>query len=97
MIKNGWFEKYYYVYKVMNGNKTAKNVRCQTSTIIWGEKVLDQYLKVLIKKYPKLKKAFYEVESPYYEDLRRLDEEVFDQIVENVRNENSKKETNNSN
>ena len=97
MIENGWFKKYYYVCKVMNGNRVAKNLRCQSATILWGQEILDQSLKILIKKYPKLKKAFYEVESPYHNDLRRLDDEVFSQILENVQNESSKKETNNSN
>ena len=96
MIKNDWFTKYYFILKVMNKNRESENPLHETKVILWGNKVLKQELDFLKKKYPSLSHYFDVAEQPYYDDMRRIHENVLDQIFENIKNNhgNSNEKTN---
>ena len=98
MDDNGFFSKIGYVMKVLESNRKAKAVRCETRGIIWACLVLKQNLNLLSRKYPRYANEFNQIYHPYYEQIRNLHEVVMDEILSNkITNGNKQEEADNSN
>lgn len=96
MFDSGFFTKYHYVLNVVYGNRDSQKLIHETSTIIWGCKVLKQNLDFLKRKYPRYADEFSDIYHPYYEELRRLHDKVLDLIYFNSTHGDEQEKTNDS-
>lgn len=102
LIKSGWLKDYYYIKKVMEGNRTSTNPMHEINTFKWGKEVLQRKETSILPL--RMNYAFYEnfkrEIGVYYNNMRDLHEIVLDTIIENgkdIKKNNNGKEIENSN
>ena len=91
MVKSGWIEKYYYIIKVIRSCDSSNNVQSVMKARKWGLDILRRDYD-LICKTPKAKKVqseLYDIFFAYTETLYNYYNEVFDKVVDNIKNFNN--------
>ena len=91
MVKSGWIEKYYYIFKVIRSCDSSDNVQKVMKARKWGLDILRRDYD-LICKTPKAKKVqseLYDIFFAYTETLYDYYNEVFDKVVDNIKDFNA--------
>ena len=91
MVKSGWIEKYYYIIKVIRSCDSSDNVQSVMKARKWGLGILRRDYD-LICKTPKAKKVqseLYDIFFAYTETLYNYYNEVFDKVVDNIKDFNN--------
>ena len=91
MVKSGWIEKYYYIIKVIRSCDSSNNVQSVMKARRWGLDILRRDYD-LICKTPKAKKVqseLYDIFFAYTETLYNYYNEVFDKVVDNIKDFNN--------
>lgn len=90
LIDSGWIEKYYYVIKVLKScnYNNIKNTMSIINTRKWGRNVLTEYFEIIKEKHKH--KSYYscllEEHSIYYEQFRKISDEVLSAFLDEVTN-----------
>ena len=91
MVKSGWIEKYYYIIKVIKSCDSSNNVQSVMKARKWGLDILRRDYD-LICKTPKAKKVqseLYDIFFSYTETLYDTYSQIFDKVVDNIKNFNA--------
>ena len=91
MVKSGWIEKYYYIFKVIKSCESSNNIQTTIKARKWGLDILRRDYD-LICKTPKAKKVqseLYDIFFAYTETLYDYYNEVFDKVVDNIKDFNA--------
>ena len=91
LLKSGWIEKYYYIIKVIKSCDSSNNIQSVMKARRWGIDILRRDYD-LICKTPKAKKVqseLYDIFFAYTETLYNYYNEVFDKIVDNIKDFNA--------
>ena len=91
MVKSGWIEKYYYIIKVIRSCDSSNNVQSVMKARKWGLDILRRDYD-LICKTPKAKKVqseLYDIFFSYTETLYDTYSQIFDKVVDNIKNFNA--------
>ena len=91
LMKSGWIEKYYYILKVIKSCESSNNIQTTIKARKWGLDILRRDYD-LICKTPKAKKVqseLYDIFFAYTETLYNYYNEVFDKVVDNIKDFNN--------
>ena len=91
LLKSGWIEKYYYIIKVIKSCDSSNNIQSVMKARRWGLDILRRDYDVICKT-PKAKKVqaeLYDIFFAYTETLYNYYNEVFDKVVDNIKNFNN--------
>ena len=91
LMKSGWIEKYYYILKVIKSCESSNNIQTTIKARRWGLDILRKDYDVICKM-PKAKKVqteLYEIFFDYTETLYDIYSQMFDKVVDNVKNFNA--------
>ena len=91
MVKSGWIEKYYYIIKVIRSCDSSNNVQSVMKARKWGLCILRRDYDVICKT-PKAKKVqaeLYDIFYTYTETLYDISSQIFDKVVDNIKNFNA--------
>ena len=91
LMKSGWIEKYYYILKVIKSCESSNNIQTTIKTRKWGLDILRRDYD-LICKTPKAKKVqseLYDIFFSYTETLYDTYNQIFDKVVDNIKNFNA--------
>lgn len=91
MVKSGWIKKYYYILKVIKSCESSNNIQTTIKARKWGLDILRRDYD-LICKTPKAKKVqseLYDIFFAYTETLYDYYNEVFDKVVDNIKDFNA--------
>ena len=91
MVKSGWIEKYYYILKVIKSCESSNNIQTTIKARKWGLDILRKDYDVICKM-PKAKKVqaeLYEIFFDYTETLYDIYSQMFDKVVDNIKNFNA--------
>ena len=91
LIKSGWIEKYYYILKVIKSCESSNNIQTTIKARKWGLDILRRDYD-LICKTPKAKKVqseLYDIFFAYTETLYDTYNQMFDKVVDNIKNFNA--------
>lgn len=84
LIESGWFRDYYFIIKVMEGNRSGTNILWETETRRWGWAALDRKLLMLKDKHPKLRTEFSNLTYWYFHELSNRHESILFEITDNL-------------
>lgn len=88
MMNSGWFEKYYYILKVIRSCESSNNTQSPIKARKWGIDVLRKEYDVICKT-PKAKKVKIELDEIFFiytETVYDIYEKVFSKVINNMRN-----------
>ena len=91
LMKSGWIEKYYYILKVIKSCESSNNIQTTIKARKWGLDILRRDYD-LICKTPKAKKVqseLYDIFFSYTETLYDTYSQIFDKVVDNIKNFNA--------
>ena len=91
LMKSGWIEKYYYILKVIRSCESSNNIQTTIKARRWGLDILRKEYDVICKT-PKAKKVqaeLYEIFYTYTETLYDISSQIFDKVVDNIKNFNA--------
>lgn len=91
MVKSGWIKKYYYILKVIKSCDSSNNIQTTIKARRWGLDILRRDYD-LICKTPKAKKVqseLYDIFFAYTETLYDTYNQMFDKVVDNIKNFNA--------
>lgn len=91
LMKSGWIEKYYYILKVIKSCDSSNNIQSVMKARRWGLDILRRDYDVICKT-PKAKKVqaeLYEIFFAYTETLYDIYSQMFDKVVDNIKNFNA--------
>ena len=91
MAKSGWIEKYYYILKVIRSCESSNNIQTTIKARRWGLDILRKEYDVICKT-PKAKKVqaeLYDIFYTYTETLYDISSQIFDKVVDNIKNFNA--------
>ena len=91
LLKSGWIEKYYYILKVIKSCESSNNIQTTIKARRWGLDILRKEYDVICKT-PKAKKVqaeLYEIFFAYTETLYDISSQIFDKVVDNIKNSNA--------
>ena len=91
LMKSGWIEKYYYILKVIRSCESSNNIQTTIKARRWGLDILRKEYDVICKT-PKAKKVqaeLYEIFFDYTETLYDIYSQMFDKVVDNIKNFNA--------
>ena len=91
LMKSGWIEKYYYILKVIRSCESSNNIQTTIKARRWGLDILRKDYDVICKM-PKAKKVqaeLYDIFYTYTETLYDISSQIFDKVVDNIKNFNA--------
>ena len=91
LMKSGWIEKYYYILKVIRSCESSNNIQTTIKARRWGLDILRKEYDVICKT-PKAKKVqaeLYDIFYTYTETLYDISSQIFDKVVDNIKNFNA--------
>ena len=91
LMKSGWIEKYYYILKVIRSCESSNNIQTTIKARRWGLDILRKDYDVICKT-PKAKKVqaeLYDIFYTYSETLYDISSQIFDKVVDNIKNFNA--------
>ena len=91
LMKSGWIEKYYYILKVIRSCESSNNIQTTIKARRWGLDILRKEYDVICKT-PKAKKVqaeLYDIFYTYTETLYNIYSQIFDKVVDNIKNFNA--------
>ena len=91
LMKSGWIEKYYYILKVIKSCESSNNIQTTIKARRWGLDILRKEYDIICKM-PKAKKVqaeLYEIFFDYTETLYDIYSQMFDKVVDNIKNFNA--------
>ena len=91
LMKSGWIEKYYYILKVIRSCESSNNIQNTTKARRWGLDILRKEYDIICKM-PKAKKVqaeLYDIFYTYTETLYDISSQIFDKVVDNIKNFNA--------
>ena len=91
LMKSGWIEKYYYILKVIRSCESSNNIQTTIKARRWGLDILRKDYDVICKT-PKAKKVqaeLYDIFYTYTETLYDISSQIFDKVVDNIKNFNA--------
>ena len=91
LMKSGWIEKYYYILKVIRSCESSNNIQTTIKARRWGLDILRKEYDVICKT-PKAKKVqaeLYDIFYTYTETLYDIFSQIFDKVVDNIKNFNA--------
>ncbi len=91
LMKSGWIEKYYYILKVIKSCESSNNIQTTIKARRWGLDILRKEYDVICKT-PKAKKVqaeLYDIFYTYTETLYDISSQIFDKVVDNIKNFNA--------
>ena len=98
MIESGWYEKYYYILKVIKScEKTTTNSLCVIRARKWGMYILRREYYDVILKSPNAQKVKQELDNLFFvytEALYDIYEQTWEKAIHNIIEQN--KETDDS-
>ena len=91
MVKSGWIEKYYYIIKVIRSCDSSNNVQSVMKARKWGLDILRRDYDLICKtpKAEKVQSELYDIFFAYTETLYNYYNEVFDKVVDNIKDFNN--------
>ena len=94
MIESGWYEKYYYILKVIRScEKTTTCSLCVMRARKWGMDILKREYYDVILKSPKAKKVKKELDDLFFvytETLYDIYEQTWEKAIHNIVTQNRK-------
>lgn len=90
MLESGFVTKYHHILDIMRGNMKSDRLRHESVTILWACDVIKNEINLLKRKHPDVEKELQQQYWPYYEDVRRLHDEVWDKILDNIKMKHGK-------
>lgn len=97
MIKSGWYEKYYYILKVIRScEKTTTCSLCVMRARKWGMDILRREYDVILKshKAQKVKQELDNLFFVYTETLYDIYEQTWEKAIHNIIEQNKKTDEN---
>ena len=91
MIESGWYEKYYYILKVIRScEKTTTNSLCVMRARKWGMYILRREYDVILKshKAQKVKQELEDLLFLYTETLYDIYEQTWEKTIHNIIEQN---------
>ena len=91
LLKSGWIEKYYYILKVIRSCESSNNTKSVMKARRWGLDILRRDYDVICKtpKAEKVQSELYDIFFAYTETLYDYYNEVFDKVVDNIKDFNA--------
>lgn len=97
MIESGWYEKWYYIIKVIRScEKTTTNSLCVIRAKKWGMYILRREYDVILKS-PKAQKVKQELDNLFFvytETLYDIYEQTWEKAIHNIIEQNKKTDEN---
>lgn len=93
MIESGWYEKWYYIIKVIRScEKTTTNSLCVIKARKWGMYILRREYDVILKshKAQKVKQELDNLFFVYTETLYDIYEQTWEKAIHNIIEQNKK-------
>lgn len=98
MIESGWYEKWYYIIKVIRScEKTTTNSLCVIRARKWGMYILRREYYDVILKSPKAQKVKQELDNLFFvytESLYDIYEQTWEKAIHNIIEQNKKTDEN---
>ena len=91
LLKSGWIEKYYYIIKVIKSCDSSNNIQSVMKARRWGLDILRRDYDAICKtpKAKKVQSELYDIYFAYIETLYNYYNEVFDKVVDNIKDFNN--------
>ena len=91
MVKSGWLKKYYYILKVIKSCESSNNIQTTIKARRWGLDILRRDYDVICKtpKAKKVQSELYDIFFAYTETLYDTYNQVFDKVVDNIKDFNA--------
>lgn len=88
MIESGWYEKYYYILKVIRSCESSNSTQSPIKARKWGIDILRKEYDIICKT-PKAKKVKTELDNIFFiytETVYDIYEEMWNKVINNITN-----------